>query len=588
MAEHGDEIEPKAESFMDKVSEKIHRDDSSSSSLSDNESDKKKKQPLHKDAPVTSYGNDGTPNEPVCDSVTPSSLPQHDSSTPCKDSVCESITPSDINLSFVSQQATASQGIDDVMRQLSFDETELDGEAGFADVAGSGVDSSGLSHDESFGVDDLDLNLNEPVNLNVSQVETQSKLLVSEEPDEFSVEDVVIEDYVSSREDGEDVEQGNGQEDESAPTDGQFFYDDEGIDVAYETEYDVQSSEDAEPDVDVHLFGISMDLPFNNIGITNLVPDDVLEGEDVDVVNVDGFDSDPGNDEERNYRKRRLAELRTEMKGVINSSVHKHPATAPTPHPTDIVKELWDALERQMRGSEYDEQDRKAASLYEYETFKATEGEKLLDTYLCYLQVINDLKKYGYKKDNCDMNDASGIKKKAVVVVALDPLALVAEKTKVSKGREKVVVHSEESDDESLRRQSLSETIRFTGLGSEEGFSRAIRIYFGDNHDTFSKKLSYNIDHLQKHIEKEYLHKGESRNCFTVLKTQFETFFTLKQVDSPDHKDQVEDQILKESFQKYTGKELQTYRRELLYYMDALELHMGRRELHESECLMKA
>ncbi|GKF01650.1 hypothetical protein Tco_0028573 [Tanacetum coccineum] len=73
--------------------------------------------------------------------------------------------------------------LDDVMRQLSFNETELDGEAGFADVAGSGVDNSGLSHDESFGVDDLDLNLNEPVNLNVSQVETQSELPVSEEPD---------------------------------------------------------------------------------------------------------------------------------------------------------------------------------------------------------------------------------------------------------------------------------------------------------------------------------------------------------------------------------------------------------------------
>ncbi|GKF49239.1 hypothetical protein Tco_0142490, partial [Tanacetum coccineum] len=209
---------------------------------------------------------------------------------------------SDINLSFVSQQATTSQVIDDVMRQLSFDETELDGEAGFADVAGSGVDSSGLSHDESFGVDDLDLNLNEPVNLNVSQVETQSKLLVSKEPDvgrtqepifsevftqepivtevstqkpimaevsteipivkevrtqKFSVEDVVLEDY--------------------------FFFDDEVKDITYETEYDVQSSEDAgtddddddvdeyflvdeeneivERDVDVHLFGISMDLP---------------------------------------------------------------------------------------------------------------------------------------------------------------------------------------------------------------------------------------------------------------------------------------------------------------------------------------
>ncbi|GKB54500.1 hypothetical protein Tco_0905253 [Tanacetum coccineum] len=158
-----------------------------------------------------------TTKESVCDSVTPSSLPQHDSSTPYKDSVCDSITPS-----FFSQQATASQVIDDVMRQLSFDETELDGESGFADLARIGMDSSGLSHDESFVVDDLDLNLNELVNLNVSKVETQSKLPVCEKPDvgitqepilaevpiveevgtqEFSVEDVILEDYVSSGED---------------------------------------------------------------------------------------------------------------------------------------------------------------------------------------------------------------------------------------------------------------------------------------------------------------------------------------------------------------------------------------------------
>nr|GFB36666.1 hypothetical protein [Tanacetum cinerariifolium] len=136
------------------------------------------------------------------------------------------------------------------------------------------------------------------------------------------------------------------------------------------------------------------------------------------------------------------------------------------------AKDLWDALERQMRGSKYGEQDRKAAILYEYETFKAIEGEQLLDTYIRYLQVINDLKKYGYKKDNCklnykflnnlqqewkqyatlirktknvmdiiidalynilkqnqgDVNDALGYKKK-VVVINFDPLALVVEKT---------------------------------------------------------------------------------------------------------------------------------------------------------------
>nr|GEU39321.1 hypothetical protein [Tanacetum cinerariifolium] len=46
--------------------------------------------------------------------------------------------------------------IKDVMRQLSFEETELDGEVGFDDVVGSGIDISGLSRNESFIVDDLD------------------------------------------------------------------------------------------------------------------------------------------------------------------------------------------------------------------------------------------------------------------------------------------------------------------------------------------------------------------------------------------------------------------------------------------------
>nr|GFC82823.1 hypothetical protein [Tanacetum cinerariifolium] len=115
------------------------------------------------------------------------------------------------------------------------------------------------------------------------------------------------------------------------------------------------------------------------------------------------------------------------------------------------AKDLWDALESQMRGFEYGEQDRKAVILYEYETFKATEGEHFLDTYLRYLQVINDLKKCGYKKDNCDVNDAFGYKKKAVVVTS-DPLALVVEKTKVSKQKEKVNVQSESegSDNEDI------------------------------------------------------------------------------------------------------------------------------------------
>nr|GEW12096.1 hypothetical protein [Tanacetum cinerariifolium] len=168
------------------------------------------------------------------------------------------------------------------------------------------------------------------------------------------------------------------------------------------------------------------------------------------------------------------------------------------------AKDLWDALARHMLGSEYGEQDRKAAVLYEYETFKATEGELLLDTYIRYLQVINDLKKCGYLKDNCelnfkflnnlqpewkryatimrqnknlmdinidalynilkqnqgDVNDAMGSKKKTIVVTS-DPLALIAEKTNVSRSKEKVVVSS---DSEGSEADDFSELKKITAL----------------------------------------------------------------------------------------------------------------------------
>nr|GEY44524.1 hypothetical protein [Tanacetum cinerariifolium] len=88
-----------------------------------------------------------------------------------------------------------------------------------------------------------------------------------------------------------------------------------------------------------------------------------------------------------------------------------------------------------LRGSEYGEQDRKAAILYKYETFKAIEREQLLDTYLRY---------------------------KAVMVTS-DPLALVAEKIKVSKRKEKVVVSS---DSEGNGADDFSELKKITALSS--------------------------------------------------------------------------------------------------------------------------
>nr|GEY19004.1 hypothetical protein [Tanacetum cinerariifolium] len=111
------------------------------------------------------------------------------------------------------------------------------------------------------------------------------------------------------------------------------------------------------------------------------------------------------------------------------------------------AKDLWDALARHMLGSKYGEQDKKAIVLYEYETFKATEGELLIDTYIRYLQVINDLRKCGYSKDN--------------FVVTSDPLALIAEKKNMSRSKEKVVVSL---DYERSEADDFSELKKITSL----------------------------------------------------------------------------------------------------------------------------
>nr|GEU57396.1 hypothetical protein [Tanacetum cinerariifolium] len=206
------------------------------------------------------------------------------------------------------------------------------------------------------------------------------------------------------------------------------------------------------------------------------------------------------------------------------------------------AKDFWDALARQMLGSEYGEQDRKATVLYEYKTFKATEGELLLDTYIRYLQVINYLKKCGYSKDNYelnfkflnnlqpewkqyttmmrqnknlmdinidalynilkqnqgDVNDAMGLKKKTVVVTS-DPLALIAEKTKVSKRKEKVVVSSDsEGNDEDV----FSELKNITAL-LERAFNRKKFYSKPTNNNLRTSSASISANKKQEYVKSD-------------------------------------------------------------------------------------
>nr|GEV26320.1 hypothetical protein [Tanacetum cinerariifolium] len=88
------------------------------------------------------------------------------------------------------------------------------------------------------------------------------------------------------------------------------------------------------------------------------------------------------------------------------------------------AKDLWDALPRHMLGSEYGEQDRKAT------------------------------------QNQGDVNDAIGSKKKTIVVTS-NRLALIAEKTNVSRSKEKVVVSS---DSEGSEADDFSELKKITAL----------------------------------------------------------------------------------------------------------------------------
>nr|GFD55959.1 hypothetical protein [Tanacetum cinerariifolium] len=64
------------------------------------------------------------------------------------------------------------------------------------------------------------------------------------------------------------------------------------------------------------------------------------------------------------------------------------------------------------------------------------------------------------KQKQGDINDAMGLKKKTVVVTS-DPLALIAEKIKVNKSKEKVVVSS---DSEGSGADDFSELKKITAL----------------------------------------------------------------------------------------------------------------------------
>nr|GFA86098.1 hypothetical protein [Tanacetum cinerariifolium] len=219
-----------------------------------------------------------------------------------------------------------------------------------------------------------------------------------------------------------------------------------------------------------------------------------------------------------------------------------------------------------------------------------TEGELLLDTYIRYLQVINDLKKCGYSKDNCelnfkflnnlqlewkqyatmmrqnknlmdinidalynilkqnqgDVNDAMGSKKKTVVVTS-DPLALIAEITNVSRSKEKVVVSSDSKGSEV---DDFSELKKITALLAK-AFNRRKFYSKPTNNNLGTSSTSQSANKKQEFVKSDDKQEGHfAKDCKKEKVKDYEYYKTKMLLAKKDKDEQVllaEDQAWMES-----------------------------------------
>nr|GEU80647.1 hypothetical protein [Tanacetum cinerariifolium] len=194
------------------------------------------------------------------------------------------------------------------------------------------------------------------------------------------------------------------------------------------------------------------------------------------------------------------------------------------------TKDLWDALARHMLGSEYGEQDRKAAIL---------QNKNLMDINIDALYNI-------LKQNQGDVNEAMGLKKKSVVVTS-DPLALIAEKTKVRKRKEKVVVSSDSKGSDA---DDFSELKKITTLLGK-AFNRRKFYSNPTNNNLRTSSTSQSANKNQEFVKTDDKKEGHfTKDCKKVKVKDYEYYKTKMLLAKKDKDEQVilsEDQAWMES-----------------------------------------
>ncbi|GJX81212.1 hypothetical protein Tco_0329361 [Tanacetum coccineum] len=99
-----------------------------------------------------------------------------------------------------------------------------------------------------------------------------------------------------------------------------------------------------------------------------------------------------------------------------------------------------------------------------------------------------------------------------------------------------------------------------------DAFKPAFLAFFGAEHQTFGLKMFHNLDQLKLQFKRENLHEVHAKTCLEVPRLQFKEYFASPAVNSSDHLSQ----CWQDAFNMYMYCDPETYRRNLIEYLDML------------------
>nr|GEX08708.1 hypothetical protein [Tanacetum cinerariifolium] len=199
-----------------------------------------------------------------------------------------------ISQAFETQEKTVGDVIEDVMKRLSFGITDIDDHLDIVScvvVHFVGSCHDGLSHDETFGTNDLDnpspFNLNIPAHVSIDEGIVSGHVNVQDRIDEELGNQNEANDVNHATSIGEDIHNHDFEYDADSSKDEKA---NDYVDVMIDEKNEIHEAE-----VEVHLFGLrESDYQFTNIVVSSEVPTNVFMKKDGYEMDIDDFDTDSG------------------------------------------------------------------------------------------------------------------------------------------------------------------------------------------------------------------------------------------------------------------------------------------------------